>query len=170
MLERQSTRCSIVRDLIRKSTSCTRTDAFPTRADLDFEEFLSNTDQLMDGAQADAVDDTPTVVNDTILETEFSHSFSTDALADELVEAIKLRLSEIQQTRQTGVQSGQISSSRDSLVRFWWCCDGTTSAGCPTSRDAPVSCANRPHRHDRAVLCDCLARTSLIVRGLIADS
>jgi hypothetical protein len=98
------------------------------RADLDFEEFLSSSGQLVD-EQDDAR-------AETILETEFLRGFSTDALADELAEAIKWRLSEIEQKAQTRTQS-------PGSVRFWWCSDGTKSAGCPSSRDAPVSCRMR---------------------------
>jgi hypothetical protein len=49
--------------------------------------------------------------------------YSTDALADELAEAIKLRLSELQKE----------------TVSFWWCSDGAQSAGCPSSKDEPVN-------------------------------
>ena len=70
----------------------------------------------------------------SFLETEYSHAYSSDAVAEELACALKIRLTELQLWQQGG------RSGKPGFVSFWWCCDGARSSGCPeTVRAAPTA-------------------------------
>ena len=67
----------------------------------------------------------------SFLETEYSHAYSSDAVAEELACALKIRLTELQLWQQGG------RSGKPGFVSFWWCCDGARSSGCPETVRLP---------------------------------
>eukprot|EP01045_Picozoa_sp_COSAG04_P033155 COSAG04_NODE_6750_length_1263_cov_1.256014_1_plen_156_part_00 len=108
-------------------------------ADEEFERFLEESGQQqahrawadMTSDEEHEDDDDASEGRTSFLETEYSHAYSSDAVAEELACALKIRLTELQLWQQGG------RSGKPGFVSFWWCCDGARSSGCPETVRLP---------------------------------